>query len=116
MNLLVEKTATNRHSDIFLRILHNICQIKLTLKNFKAVLTLLGHSKSKIFSVGLHWWSTFFRDLGPPNYFSAGMALINRYINTYIIEFSLIHVLSERAFFKNSSSDIEIPLKLEIGY
>ena len=35
-------------------------------QKFQSHLTLLDHSKSKIFSVGLHWWPTFFRDLGPP--------------------------------------------------
>ena len=31
MSLLIEKTAAKRHSDIFLRVIHNICKIKLTL-------------------------------------------------------------------------------------
>ena len=28
MNLLTEKTAGNKHSDILLRIIHNICKMK----------------------------------------------------------------------------------------
>ena len=32
MNLLTEKTAANKQSDIFLRITHNICKITLTLR------------------------------------------------------------------------------------
>ena len=44
-------------------------------KNFNAIWAVLGHSKSKIFSVGQPWWLTFFPDLGSPNYFSAATAL-----------------------------------------
>ena len=32
--LLIEKTAASKHSDIFLRIIHNICKIMLTLRCF----------------------------------------------------------------------------------
>ena len=38
MNLLIEKTATNKYSDIFLRIVHNICKIRLTLQYFSYIL------------------------------------------------------------------------------
>ena len=31
MNLLIEKTAANKHSGIFLRIFHDIYKIKLTI-------------------------------------------------------------------------------------
>ena len=34
INLLIKKRAANKHSDIFLRIIHNICKIKLTLDTF----------------------------------------------------------------------------------
>ena len=44
-------------------------------KNFKAIWAVLGHSKTKIFSVGQPWRPTFFQDLGPPNYFSVATAL-----------------------------------------
>ena len=40
--------------------------LRKKLKNFKAILAVLGHSKSKTFSFGQPWWPTFFRDLGPP--------------------------------------------------
>ena len=33
-NLLIEKTAANKHSNFFLRIIHNICKIQLTLRYF----------------------------------------------------------------------------------
>ena len=34
----IEKTAANKHSDIFLRIIHNICKIKLKLIYFSYIL------------------------------------------------------------------------------
>ena len=34
MNLLIEKTVANINSDVFLRIIHNICKIKWTLRYF----------------------------------------------------------------------------------
>ena len=34
INLLTEKTATNKQSDIFLRIIYNIYKIQLTLRYF----------------------------------------------------------------------------------
>ena len=37
MNLLIKNTATNKHSNIFLRIIHNICKITLTLRYFIAI-------------------------------------------------------------------------------
>ena len=37
MNLLIEKTAANKHPDIFLRIIHNICKIKLTFRYFSYI-------------------------------------------------------------------------------
>ena len=43
-------------------------------KNFKAIWVVLGHLKLKIFFVGQPW-STFFRDLGPLNCFSAATIL-----------------------------------------
>ena len=33
-NEIADKKATNKHSDIFLRIIHNICNITLTLRLF----------------------------------------------------------------------------------
>ena len=32
INLLIEKTAASKHSNIFLRIIHNICKIKFSLR------------------------------------------------------------------------------------
>ena len=37
VNLLKEKTTANKHSDIFLRIIHNICEIKLKLRHFSYI-------------------------------------------------------------------------------
>ena len=37
MNLLIEKTAANKHLDIFLRIVHNISKIKLTPSYFSYI-------------------------------------------------------------------------------
>ena len=37
MSLLIEKTVTKRYPDIFLRIIHNICKIKLTLRYFSYI-------------------------------------------------------------------------------
>ena len=37
MDLLIEKTAANKHSDIFPRTIHNTCQIKLTLRYFSYI-------------------------------------------------------------------------------
>ena len=34
-------------------------------KNFKAIEAIIGHSKSKIFSVRQPWWPIYFRDLAP---------------------------------------------------
>ena len=39
MNLLIGKAAANKHSDIFLRTIHNIWKIKLTLSYFSYVYT-----------------------------------------------------------------------------
>ena len=35
-------------------------------KNFRAILAVLDHLKTKIFSVGQIWWPIFFGDLVPP--------------------------------------------------
>ena len=57
MNLLIEKTAANKHSDIFLRILHNICKIKLILRYFSYAV------KSRWYALGVYtdkgqiWWA-----------------------------------------------------------
>ena len=37
INLLTEKSAANKYSDIFLRIDHNICKIKVTLSYFSYI-------------------------------------------------------------------------------
>ena len=37
MNLLLGKTIANKNSDIFLRIIHNICKIKLTPSYFSYI-------------------------------------------------------------------------------
>ena len=37
MNLLIGKTTTNKHSDIFLRIIHTIYKIKLKLRYFSYI-------------------------------------------------------------------------------
>ena len=37
INLLIEKTVAIKHSDIFLRIMYNICKIKLTRKYFSYI-------------------------------------------------------------------------------
>ena len=37
ITLLIEKTAANKHSGIFLRIIHNICKVKLTLWCFSYI-------------------------------------------------------------------------------
>ena len=37
MNLLIEKTVANNQSDIFLRITHNVCKIKLALRYFSYI-------------------------------------------------------------------------------
>ena len=54
-----------------------------SIKYFKAILAVLGRSKSKIFSVGRPCLPTFFRDLGLPNYFSATTALFCSWYNIY---------------------------------
>ena len=33
MNVLIEKTAANKHSNIFLRIIHDICKIKIKISD-----------------------------------------------------------------------------------
>ena len=37
INLLIEKTAANKHADNFLRTIHNICKIQLALKCFSYI-------------------------------------------------------------------------------
>ena len=37
MNLLIGKTVANKNSDIFLRIIHNICKIKLAPSYFSYI-------------------------------------------------------------------------------
>ena len=59
-NLLIEKTTANRHSDIFLRILHDICKIKLTFRYLSYIYISYQMYKSWSCVTFYHsWWNRF---------------------------------------------------------
>ena len=58
-SLLIEKTAAKRHSDIFLRIIHNICKIKLTRRYFSNIYISYQMYKSWSCVTFYHSWNKF---------------------------------------------------------
>ena len=61
-------------------------------KKIKAIWAVLGHSETKIFSVGQPWWPTFFQDLAHPSSPATILVLLWPWVRAAFRMFNLFQV------------------------